>query len=349
MGARRTLILLYAYKAYPGSEPVSPEFVPTPVPLTQDTYYGNSIWGDYYVTVAKRWLEAGYVNEVKGIAIRYPKDHPRYSPAGLMRITEGFDFYILEHIGHYRSIHQPSPHDVLFIRGQPPWEPIVGLHPSSFKIFYCARPAGDWKPRYPVDAILTDDPSWSIPGVRCVEMIKCCDEEIFQPLGLEKTYDVCFVARFERRSQKGQLQFAWIADKRWRTVFVGEHADPTVVATLRWRWPSCEILGHVTKARVNEILNRSRVSIVFTRAAEVGTRVILESLAAGTPVVIHKRNMGRKYVTPRAGEAAGSLLFRWKVAKAIRQFDRYGARAEYERRYSSRKVACELWERLGLK
>ena len=78
----RTLILLYAYKAYPKGETFSKHFTPTPLPLNQDTYYGNFIWGDCYITIAKRWLEAGFVDAVKGVAIQYPKGPPRYSPAG---------------------------------------------------------------------------------------------------------------------------------------------------------------------------------------------------------------------------------------------------------------------------
>ena len=118
----RTLILLYAYKALTKKEAFSTDFVLKSLPLNQDTYYGNSIWGDCYITITKRWLEAGFVDAVKGIAIQYPKGHPRYSSAGVMHITDGFDFYILEDIAQYPSIHSPSSSDILFIRGHPPWE-----------------------------------------------------------------------------------------------------------------------------------------------------------------------------------------------------------------------------------
>jgi glycosyltransferase involved in cell wall biosynthesis len=346
----RTLILLYAYKAYPKEEMFSLHFIPTPLPFNEDTYYGNSIYGDCYITIAKRWLEAGYVDAVKGIAIQYLKGHPRYSPAGVMRITEGFEFYILEDISQYPSIHSPSASDILFIRGHPPWEPIIKQHTNSFKIFYSGgADLKQWLPRYPVDVVLIDDPTWSAPNARCIELVKCCDEEVFQPLGLEKIYDICFIARFDSQDKKGQISFAKLADKRWRTVFVGEIADGDIVKKLKQLWPSCEIVKGTTKTEVNTILNKSKVSIVFAKAWESGTRNITESLAAGTPVVTHKRNIGRKYITPLSGEVSGSFLFRWKVGKVIRNYHRYQPRAEYERLFHSKKVAKELWEKLRIK
>ncbi len=346
---RRTLILLYAYKAYQRTQPRAREFVAVRLPFNEETYYGNGLMGDCYVTIAKRWLEAGFVDAVKGIAIQYPGDHPRHSPAGVMEITKGFDFYILEDISQYPSVHTAEPSDILFIRGQPPWEPVVEQHADSYKIF-CGPTGYQWQPRYQVDAILVNNPEWSLPGIKCVELFKCCDEEIFKPLSLQKTYDVCFIARFDRRDGKGQLEFARFANKKWKAMFVGEPADNRGVEALRKLWPSCEIVGERKKSQVNEVLNRSKVSVVFSRPGRDDgcTRVITESLAAGTPVVIHKRNLGRKYITRLSGEVTGSLLYRWKVESVIRNFERYRPREEYEGRFESRKVAQELWQRLGL-
>ena len=41
-------------------------------------------------------------------------------------------------------------------------------------------------------------------------------------MNLEKIYDICFVARLERNDKKGQLEFAKLCHKHWKTIFVGE-------------------------------------------------------------------------------------------------------------------------------
>lgn len=343
----RTLILLYADKAFPSTSPLR-AFQPNPLPVTEETYYGNSIIGDCYITIARRWLEAGHVDQVKAVATQYPEGHPRWSPAGNMKVADRFDFFVLEDLRQYPDIHTPQTDDILFIRGLPPWESILQRHPGSFRLYYNGAATDQWKPRFRVDAILVDDPSRTLPGTRCVEFLKCCDEDVFRPLGLKKDYDVCLIARFDRDDKKGQIGFARKADRNWKTIFVGEPADPGAVRVVRELLPSCEIVEHATKSRVNEILNRSKVSIVNSGATDACPRILVESLAAGTPVVVSRENIGRKYTERGAGEVSRPWTMGWNTRKVLRSPGAYSPRKVYEERFQSGKVAEGLWVSLGI-
>jgi len=344
----RTLILLYLHKSLPEQLSNTETFFPTPLSLDDPNYMSNSIEGDSYLVLARRWLEKGFIEQVKVIAIRYPHNHPRYSPQGIYDLGSGMMVYVLPNTEQYQAVNQTNPEDILFIRGQSSWEAILKLYSDNFKIFYNGSSTEHWKPRWPVNVILVDDPSRKLEGVRCFEFTKFADETIFRPLGLEKRYDLCFIGTFAQRDKKGQLEFARLANKKRKAVFVGEHADVEAVKELRHIWPSCEIAGLVSKKQVNEILNRSKVSVVYSRANDAAPRVIVESLASGTPVLIHKRNIGRKYITARAGEVASTLSMRWKLRRMLISPDGYDPAGEYNRRYASKLVARQLWDNLSV-
>lgn len=345
----RTLILLYAFKDYPRAVPVSPVFERRPLMLNAGTYYGNSVLGDCYLAIARRWLEAGVFSAVKAVAVQYPPGHPRHGPAGVARLADGFEFYVLEDLAQYGSIHDPSASDVVWIRGEPPWEPVLERQRGSFRLYYSGASSEKWQPRFPVDAVLVDDGRARLPGTRCVEFFKCCGEEVFHPLDVRKTYDVCVVGRFDARDKKGQLEFARLADRRrWRTIFTGEPADDEVVQGLKRLWPSCEVVEGATKPELNEILNRSKVSIINSQARDGCPRVVVESLAAGTPIVVNRRNIARKYVVRGAGLAPPTWLLRAAVGRAIARYDRFRAAEVYARRFHSSVSAQRLAQELFL-
>ena len=182
--------------------------------------------------------------------------------------------------------------------------------------------------------------------VREVEFIKFCDEKVFRPLNIRKRYDVCLVGTV--LPKKGQLEFARVADKSWRIAVVGDDRDREYVQKIQNTLPNAEFLGEVSKNQVNHILNQSKVSVVFSKKNDACPRVIVESLAAGTPVMIHRRNLGRKYVKSDAGLVSGSLFFRRQLQKLIRNRKSYNPYEVYKQYYCSNKVARELWTELAI-
>lgn len=342
-----TLILLYLYKSFPAQIANREPFVPAPLDPDGGDYFANSARGDTYLTLARRWLEMGVFSRVKAIAIRYPPGHPRYSPAGVMPLGPGLDLYVLPNVWAYPEIHTPAPDDVLFVRGESAWEPILAHHPGAFRFYYNGSTRTAWRPRDSIaaDAILLDDMAFAAQtDTPCLELLKCTDEALFCPLeGTRKEYDFCFIGRFDPRDKKGQLAFTRSTlYHRRRAIFIGEFADAQVVETVRRAWPHAEVVESVPKSEINAVLNRSRVSVVYSGSSDASPRIVTESLAAGTPVLLHRGNVARKYLLPGAGIATRRLTTEIDLWRLL-HLPGWQPRAVYDAHFHSRIVAGRLW------
>jgi glycosyltransferase involved in cell wall biosynthesis len=345
----RTLIVLYLNKYLDSQKTNEEKYVANRLNLDESNYMSNSIRGDLYVRLAEQWRKEGFIDSAKLIAIRYPRGHTRYSPQGEYDIGDKVKVFVLPNEREFEAVHRPSSNDILFVRGGLQWQSIVSLYrENNFKIFYDGSSTGITPPKkYSVNVSLYDDPEdGRRHGGRSLEFIKFCDENIFRPLSLEKRYDVCLIGTLTPK--KGQLEFARIAEKTWRIAIVGDPTDKAYVRRIQEMLPQAEFFGEVSKARVNVILNQSKVAVIFSRKNDACPRVIVESLAAGTPVMIHRRNIGRKYVKPDGGIICGQLLFRRKLNRMIRDYRVYKPYEVYKQHFHSNRVARELWSKLGI-
>jgi glycosyltransferase involved in cell wall biosynthesis len=324
-------------------------YMATKLNLNEHNYMTNSILGDLYVRLAQCWREQGFIDEAKLIAVRYPQGHARYTLQGEYDLGNNVKVFVLPNVYEYGKVHVANKTDIIFIRGgQSYWEPILDQYKeSNFRLFYDGSSTSSRLPNYPLDVVLCDESKLrKTPNTRAVEFVKFCDENIFRPLNLEKRYDVCLIGTLTPK--KAQLEFARIAEKSWRIAIVGDQTDKEYVQRIQEILPQAEFFGEVRKTRVNQILNQSKVSVIFSKKNDACPRIIVESLAAGTPVMIHRRNLGRKYVQPGAGLICGRFQFRRRLNRMIRNYDSYEPYKVYKRHFHSNKVASELWTELAI-
>ncbi len=141
------------------------------------------------------------------------------------------------------------------------------------------------------------------------------DPRIFYPTGTKKSYDVAYVAGLNYvkrlhvfaqaiKELKGRCPDvkAVLVASSW-----GGASFEQLDHLLRWHSVSdvVEVHRDINQAAVNDLLNASRVSLLLSRK-EGANRAIIESMFAGTPVILSECNIGvrRAYVNSETGVIA---------------------------------------------
>jgi glycosyltransferase involved in cell wall biosynthesis len=239
-----------------------------------------------------------------------------------------------------------QPNDLLWVRGSSPWDGLVAARPWRTIIWYCAN--GDQPtPRYPVDAILIDNPARPVEGFHCLPFDKCADPHLFRPLDLPFEYDVIVAGSFNRR--KNQVALAELLDPSLRVAFAGAVEDEDMVRQVRGLLPDATLTGFVDRVTLNRLYNQSRVAALYSRPHDATPRTIVESMAAGTPLVMADDMWySTRYVHPESGLLAPrGPGFVEALCQAITRREMFNPRAAFEAHYTPDRVASALWERLA--
>jgi glycosyltransferase involved in cell wall biosynthesis len=252
------------------------------------------------------------------------------------------------------QVAQRGAPDILWVEGphHPPYlQCLFERFPASFKLVY----SKDWKPHKverlgAYDLCLLDEESQSeavhrvAPAVHAGVWDKLIDyEEAHRPLGLEKQYDVCYIAYLRPRKNHGLVlaEVARLLPRRVSVVFVGGDRNGT---RARLEDQASELgidvtfVDEASKAEVNEYVNRSRIGVMAAEK-DAAPRVILEYLAADVPAVVNADlRAGCRYVDQRSGIVVAPDRLHEGIRDILDDPDRYSPRSAYLDRFSKNRV-----------
>jgi glycosyltransferase involved in cell wall biosynthesis len=188
-------------------------------------------------------------------------------------------------------------------------------------------------------------------------------ENMHVPLGISKKYDICNVAYLRSRKRHDVLvrAMARLADRDLSCVVVGNdpkqyrgkaNAFPEELRDLARRLDvRVDFVGEVTKDRVNEYVNQSRIGVICSRK-DAAPRAMLEYMAADVPVLVASDlYAGTRYVGPSAGIVRPIEEFHTGIVELLENLDRYAPRAHLLEHYSSASAGDKMvgiLERAGL-
>jgi glycosyltransferase involved in cell wall biosynthesis len=316
-------------------------------PLEDGGPFGAIIRDEFYLAILREWLTNGHIEHAHVVAVtcREPNDR-RYGPDGVWQPEEGITVYFVPNFDVLLRHYTWQPNDLLWVRGSSPWDGLVAARPWRTIIWYCAN--GDQPtPRYPVDAILIDNPARPVEGFHCLPFDKCADPHLFRPLDLPFEYDVIVAGSFNRR--KNQVALAELLDPSLRVAFAGAFEDEDMVRQVRGLLPDATLTGFVDRVTLNRLYNQSRVAALYSRPHDATPRTIVESMAAGTPLVMADDMWySTRYVHPESGLLAPrGPGFVEALCQAITRREMFNPRAAFEAHYTPDRVASALWERLA--
>lgn len=175
------------------------------------------------------------------------------------------------------------------------------------------------------------------------------NDSIFRPLGLAKEFDVVMVASFSITKRHALLFRAMrqMRPRRLRVALVGtawERSQEDFEAEMRAFGvrEDCTLFRGLSPEGVNEVLNRSRVAMLFTRV-EGGPKVVMEALAADVPVLLYRHLVGPlSNVTPETGRLADEKDLAQVLPEIIAAADCFHPRAWFEQHSGYRRSTAIL-------
>ncbi len=183
------------------------------------------------------------------------------------------------------------------------------------------------------------------------------DPEVFRPLpGVRKDYDLVMIATYQRLKRHDVLFRALrrLRPRRLKVAIIGrtwERTRPDFEAMMR-RYgvlEDCTIFQQLTPEQVNEVLNRSKVNVLLSRA-EGGNKGLMEGFAANVPCVVFRHMMGHRQsdINPMTGRLAEDDELADVLLDVIANQERYHSRewllANSGYRNSSQKLNALLRE-----
>jgi glycosyltransferase involved in cell wall biosynthesis len=256
-----------------------------------------------------------------------------------------------------RHIASRGAPDVLWVEGRQDGaylDQALALCQSSFRLTYTQY----WKP-WKVDGVdrfqlcLVDEERHvesmrrHRPGVRAAVWDKLIDHEGFRPLGLEKAYDLCYVAYLRPRKEHELLfrAMAALPERRLKAVCVGGDRNDYRRELERMAGEygvDAHFTGEADRAGVNEYVNRSRIGVICSRK-DAAPRALLEYMAADVPVLVNAElRAGTRYVAPRAGLVCAPERFHEGIAALLDRPEAFQPRAHFLEHYSRDKVVARL-------
>lgn len=199
--------------------------------------------------------------------------------------------------------------DLLWVRGiHRNYLPILNHMRCRLRMFYAASKRLvpiDW-PYY--DLIFVDDErhilpaSRIIPGATVKKVIKTTDPCIFKPLtNISKQFDLIMIGdmRTERKNFAALVEILH-DDPSLKTVIVGA-PEKEFVDQLNRIGTKITYIDYCTRDELNLLFNQTRITFL-PYLLDAAPRVILESMAAGTPIVAHTGLFGgRDYIQSLVG------------------------------------------------
>jgi len=135
---------------------------------------------------------------------------------------------------------------------------------------------------------------------------KTANSEIFRPLNLQKKYDICWICNFSQTKFKGQDFFipeiskskflkglSEISKSKFlkglSICHIGNNPEVGIKMCSKNKISNIQFVGHLTRSRINEILNESKFGLVTSNSNDGCPRVITEVMMSGTPLLIRSQ------------------------------------------------------------
>lgn len=253
------------------------------VAKNDDYYQDVSTCTSAYMHLASALLS--HFGEVT-VAFQFDKDHPRSKFRHSTGLVERFARLKFADL---------NPPQVLFVRG--PFKEyqrfVRACDEKSFKIYY---PAGEKftppKEFGHFDLVFADDErhlgSLKRKGFRAA-LFKKPAAPCFVPKGLDKQWDVCFIANGSQVRHKGWGTFRRLVEACPDLKFVNVGLKNEKIIKQFRELPNVFWAGWHRREQIPEFMNQSKVGLVLSNKKDGSPRVIQEYIACGTPIVVRSK------------------------------------------------------------
>lgn len=243
---------------------------------------------DFYLLQGIEFLRKGYFDNV---IIWRVSDNP---PAPIIFNVNGKQFAQLWVRNLDQTLKYPKP-DVSFFRGGfRIYDLVTRKHPKFFgkKLYLGAgkRILPQWGGKY--DLFLMEDERDFVEGKPCIPFYKTASPKIFYPKDVSQiNWDICWPCNFTQEKYKGQRLFIETISKNsglqnLRIVHCGNQPKKGKRLCERFGVNNIEFMDHVSRPKLNEILNQSLFGLNLSNLSDGCPRVSTEILMAGTPLIM---------------------------------------------------------------
>jgi glycosyltransferase involved in cell wall biosynthesis len=251
------------------------------------------------------------------------------------RFSESFLERWIPNLGLDRHDFDP---DVIFCRGGfEPYDKVLKRHPRAFKIYYGAGIR--YLPKFgfkDYDLILVDSERQlqaareQHPKIKSDLLIKPAAENIFQPAPPDIKYDVMFSVNHAR--MKGVDFFLKHLPSDLKAIIVGN-----VPVEMRRKHPHVTFTGRrIPRAELPAYYAQSKVAVCCSTSYDSCPRVIPESLACNTPIVVlDSVHVWRgRYINESTGKVSSPQDFFTTVRDVVRNVGAYEPKEYYDEHLS---------------
>lgn len=227
--------------------------------------------------------------------------------------------------------------DVVFARGGLPWMAVAPrVFSDAFCVYYSAIRNRDIPPADSGWGLVFVDSPKSLQASRTIgfntEMfIKPAADNVFLPAGpTDKKYDVIFVGNWPRTGtgmDKGH-KFFFNNLKGYRGLQVGRFPE---------HWASkygdvWSFAGRVSRWHLPMLYAKAKVAVIHCPGRDSCPRVLPEALACNCPVLIttDTRFWTDKYIVPQSGIVTSTDLFRDRLQRMMKVYERFTPRQHYQ-------------------
>jgi hypothetical protein len=202
--------------------------------------------------------------------------------------------FIQRWVKDFRDVFTYPSADVSFFRGGfPSYCAITNSNEKFFGLKLYLAAGKRLVPQYGgiYDKILIESENDNIDNNRCIPFYKTANANIFKSLNLSKEYDLCIVSNFTQLKYKGtDFIISQIPNREYyenlKICHIGNNPEVGEKLCKQYGVSNIDFLGKKDRVGVNEVLNKSKFTIVASNREDGCPRVITESLCSGTPLFL---------------------------------------------------------------
>ena len=195
--------------------------------------------------------------------------------------------------GFYEVFNYPQPQVTFFRGGFPEYCKLTKQRPNFFgKKLYL----GASRRKHPIyggvyDKVLVEsDDDWKKDRTT-IPFFKTANPNIFKPMFLKPTYDICWPCNFTQIRYKGQEFFIRHVSqskflKGLKIVHLGNKPEVGKKLCQQYGVTNIDFLGRLERPELNHMLNLAKIGLVTSNRADGCPRISTEIMCSGTPLVI---------------------------------------------------------------
>lgn len=246
---------------------------------------------DFYLNMGINFLENNYFDKV--VIWRLSDD-----PIKKIKYVINGKKFIQKWVKDFSEIFKYDKPDVSFFRGGfQEYCKITKINPDFFGLKLYLAAGKRLFPQYGgiYDKILIEDERDNNGDNYIIPFFKTTNSNIFKPLNLDKKYDLCIISNFTQNRYKGTDLIINELGKHnnfldnLKICHIGNKSEIGMDLCKKYNVKNIEFLGHISREKINEILNQSKFGIINSNRLDGCPRVITEILTSGTPLFINEK------------------------------------------------------------